>query len=288
MQAHFRTATAEEIGFYRKKLYPVQDYILSLCSEYQDFYLTGGTALARFYLNHRLSDDLDLFIKIRKRDSHELLTFQKRADYYAKDLEGKISRKYQTADPMYGEFYSRFYIEYENFRLKIDIVREYHHSGKLLRTPEGFRINNLKDIAVGKLMAFEDRAEIKDIIDLYYLTQKFSYEELFELAILKRVPIAYENLLTINLYGISGKAIITREIREAELYQFVEELKKQVAEEIKKKENSAMNNIAEIVKKMLWDFPPEDRVISEFSIPVLKRRLNRLPLPEKRALEKLL
>jgi predicted nucleotidyltransferase component of viral defense system len=27
-----------------------------------DFYLTGGTALSRFYLNHRYSDDLDFFV----------------------------------------------------------------------------------------------------------------------------------------------------------------------------------------------------------------------------------
>lgn len=27
-----------------------------------DFYLTGGTALSRCYLNHRYSDDLDLFV----------------------------------------------------------------------------------------------------------------------------------------------------------------------------------------------------------------------------------
>jgi hypothetical protein len=26
-----------------------------------DFYLTGGTALAEFYLQHRLSEDLDFF-----------------------------------------------------------------------------------------------------------------------------------------------------------------------------------------------------------------------------------
>jgi predicted nucleotidyltransferase component of viral defense system len=33
-----------------------------------DFYLTGGTALSRFYLNHRLSDDIDLFTQNQKID----------------------------------------------------------------------------------------------------------------------------------------------------------------------------------------------------------------------------
>ena len=33
-----------------------------------DFYLTGGTALSRFYLNHRLSDDIDLFTQNQQID----------------------------------------------------------------------------------------------------------------------------------------------------------------------------------------------------------------------------
>ena len=288
MKSHYRKATAAEVKFYQEKLYPLQDYILSLCAHYEDIYLTGGTALGRFYLNHRLSDDLDLFIKVRKKDSEKVLNLLKRADYYARDLAGKISRKHKVADAMYGEFYSRFYVNVEDFPLKVDIVREYHHSGKLRRMANGVIINNLKDIAVGKLMAFEDRAEIKDIIDLFYLSQKFSYKELFELAILKRIPIAYENMLTINVHGISGKALITKDIDANKLSDFVEELREKVEEEIKKKEIIAMDNIAEIVKKMLWDFPREDRVINQYSIPVLKRRLHRLPLPEKRALERLL
>jgi predicted nucleotidyltransferase component of viral defense system len=49
--------------FYYNKLYPLQDQILKLIGEIETgFYLTGGTAASRGYLNHRLSDDLDLFV----------------------------------------------------------------------------------------------------------------------------------------------------------------------------------------------------------------------------------
>jgi tagatose-1,6-bisphosphate aldolase non-catalytic subunit AgaZ/GatZ len=45
-----------------QKLYNVQDKVINLCHPaLKDFYLTGGTALGRFYLNHRYSDDLDFF-----------------------------------------------------------------------------------------------------------------------------------------------------------------------------------------------------------------------------------
>lgn len=49
--------------YYFNNLYPLQDTVLNViagCTA--DFYLTGGTALSRFYLHHRFSDDLDFFL----------------------------------------------------------------------------------------------------------------------------------------------------------------------------------------------------------------------------------
>ena len=50
----------EKIAY--KKLYDLQDRVLGIVfSREHDFYLTGGTALHRFYYNLRYSDDLDFF-----------------------------------------------------------------------------------------------------------------------------------------------------------------------------------------------------------------------------------
>jgi len=40
---------------YYNDLYVIQDAVFEIVEDY-DFYLTGGTALSRFYLNHRYSD----------------------------------------------------------------------------------------------------------------------------------------------------------------------------------------------------------------------------------------
>ena len=57
--------------FYKDILYPIQDKALALIGSVSSpFYLTGGTALSRFMLHHRFSDDLDLFIN-RKSDFFE-------------------------------------------------------------------------------------------------------------------------------------------------------------------------------------------------------------------------
>jgi predicted nucleotidyltransferase component of viral defense system len=46
-----------------KALYKMQNNFLDWWKVYDSpFYLTGGTALGRFYLNHRCSEDLDFFV----------------------------------------------------------------------------------------------------------------------------------------------------------------------------------------------------------------------------------
>ena len=45
------------------ELYKLQDKVFeALKGNYGSLYLTGGTALSRFYLHHRYSDDLDFFV----------------------------------------------------------------------------------------------------------------------------------------------------------------------------------------------------------------------------------
>ena len=70
-------------------LYALQDEVLeTVFEEPSGFYLTGGTALSRYYLNHRYSDDLDFF-------DHDIAAVpfiaRKSLNEYASDLE-KINR----------------------------------------------------------------------------------------------------------------------------------------------------------------------------------------------------
>ncbi|MCP4401111.1 MAG: nucleotidyl transferase AbiEii/AbiGii toxin family protein [bacterium] len=289
MKDLIRVATSEEIRRYEEKIYPVQDVILKTISMYKEnLYLTGGTALARFYWQHRLSEDLDFFINVTEADSLELLQESKRADRYARDLAGILSRQFRIVDELYEMVYSRFYVLIEDFPLKIDFVREHFHYGDLIKKPQGFYLNNLWDIGASKIAAFEDRAEIKDIIDLFYVTKQIPLQKLFELADTKRVSVAYENLLTINTQGITGNAFVTKSIDERELQNFIEVLKTETEKEVKKKEHIAKQNIEQIIAMNLWDFPQERRTINTSSIPVLKRRLSQMSLPQRNVLQKIL
>ncbi|MEZ4870161.1 MAG: nucleotidyl transferase AbiEii/AbiGii toxin family protein [Caldilineaceae bacterium] len=64
IQDFYRSATAEEITYYQEVLYPLQDVVFAIVRVYeQKLYLTGGTALARCYFHHRLSEDLDFLLQ---------------------------------------------------------------------------------------------------------------------------------------------------------------------------------------------------------------------------------
>jgi len=278
MKQFYRKATSEEIGFYEKEIYPLQDRIFEIASLYDDkIYLTGGTALSRFYFNHRLSEDLDFFTVT---DDLKLI---------ARDFIGRLTKKGFIIDIEKLEIYfARFFIKEKNYILKIEFVREYNLFSGLIKTEKGIYINNLEDIGGNKITAFEDRAEIKDIIDLYFITEKISLQKLFEIADLKRAVVPYEDLLTINATGLSGKGLLVNDIDEEKLINFLNKLKENTEKEIKKKEKEALKKTGEIIYKTLWDFPPEDRKIDENSIPVIRRRLKDLAFPHRTVLEKML
>lgn len=142
----------------------------------QDFFLTGGTALSAFYLQHRLSQDIDLFTLNQKLEFNavnaEILKI-------ISSLSGKI--EHQISSPTFLQFIFKT----NRDELKIDIVKDTPvHFGSLKKI-SNFQIDSLKNIAVGKLLALFGRADAKDFIDLYFLLEvekKFTFNKLYNLA----------------------------------------------------------------------------------------------------------
>ena len=275
---YWRKATPAELDFYRTKLYPLQDRVFEVASVYEDaIYLTGGTALARFFFEHRLSEDLDFFTL--GDDLRRIAT-----DLIAR-LEGRgLSVSVERLDV----YFARFYVLQADVQLKVEFAREYHRVDGLIKTDHDVFVNSLADIGANKISAFEDRAEIKDIIDLYFITQRLPLARLCELADVKRVPVAYENLLAINAQGLAGRALITVDLDEGSLGSFLAGLKHDVELEVKKKARLAASRLPQLTARLLWDFPRDERSITPASLPVLKRRARQLPLPDREALLKAL
>lgn len=140
-----------------------------------NFYWTGGTLLAYYYLHHRRSEDLDFFSD--EKFSLSLL------DSFIRDL--KKAGNFDRVD--YQKSFDRhlFFLKNEEI-LKIEFVC-YNHDKKSLDKKGhlfGVMTDSLIDLAANKTLTLFDRNEPKDLFDIYFLItkSKFTPKQLLELA----------------------------------------------------------------------------------------------------------
>ncbi|HAQ18043.1 MAG TPA: hypothetical protein DCR40_02275 [Prolixibacteraceae bacterium] len=163
------------------KLYLLQDNFLAWWVTLGlPFYLTGGTALGRFYLNHRLSEDLDFFINADSQYSQ-----------YIAELKNKITSRFTVniQQSLFSEDFTRFFITDEDVFLKIELVNDVdYYSGKPAAYKYG-KIDTPLNILSNKLTAIVGRDEPKDIFDIIHLSLNYSFNwlEIFEHAKQKAV-----------------------------------------------------------------------------------------------------
>ncbi len=141
------------------------------------FYLGGGTALAEYYLHHRLSEDLDFFTDV-EFDPIAISTFFK---------SHQSSLKIKKID--YQQSFNRnlFFIT-----IGKDVIKTEFTYYPFLRIEKGSSIGGLDvdsalDIAVNKVFTIYQRPRSRDFIDLYLLikTKKLVLAELVKKARIK-------------------------------------------------------------------------------------------------------
>ena len=130
----------------------------------RQFFLTGGTALAAFYLGHRLSKDLDLF-SIKEFDSFEL---QKIIEQIAKETQSNATTKVKTEN--YNEIY--FENKKKGWIQRVDIVKDQPILFGERKKVDFVIVDSLENIAAGKILAIFGRLEAKDFVDLYFIFEK--------------------------------------------------------------------------------------------------------------------
>jgi len=151
-----------------KLLTPFQQQIVEAIrkSPLQDqFYLTGGTALAAFYLHHRYSLDLDFFTADPTAVARVPAILEEIADH----LDAQV-----TFTRTLGTFLQCFFQNMEGERVQLDFAQDSPYRLQPVQTDEeaGIQIENLIDIACNKLSALFDRAEPKDFVDIYFICQE--------------------------------------------------------------------------------------------------------------------
>lgn len=137
-------------------------------SLHERFYFTGGSALSVFYLGHRVSEDMDFF---SEEDFDNELVFAFVKDVAQKlGLEERFTQKEKTRI---------FELVRKNKNIiKIDFA---HYPFKRLREGkeiQGVKVDSLLDIAVNKVLLVNQRTDVKDFVDLYFLKDEFTVWDL--------------------------------------------------------------------------------------------------------------
>jgi predicted nucleotidyltransferase component of viral defense system len=134
----------------------------------QRFYLTGGTALAEFYLKHRISEDLDFFTEKEEVNPIPIARF---LNLNSKKLE---LVNFDTKKVL--GLYSFFLHFKDNQVLKVDFnFYPFPRIEKGLKF-NSLEINSIYDIAVDKVHTVVLQPRARDFIDLYFIIKEKKYD----------------------------------------------------------------------------------------------------------------
>ncbi|MBT9164735.1 MAG: hypothetical protein DDT23_00740 [candidate division WS2 bacterium] len=129
------------------------------------FYLSGGTALAEFYLQHRLSEDLDFFSE-EEFEPEGVSTVLKKIQKVA----GIVSVRYEQS-------FNRnlFFLELEDDEIKTEFT--YYPFPRIEQKKKigNLHIDSLIDIAVNKVFTIYQKPRSRDYIDLYCIIKRESW-----------------------------------------------------------------------------------------------------------------
>lgn len=131
-----------------------------------DFYLSGGTALAGYYLHHRESDDLDFF----SRNGFDTVFIHS----FVEQLKILLSANSVRFEKLYDR--NQFFFALKNEELKVEFTLYPFDQLEKAAVQDGLRVDSLRDIAANKLMTLIDRFDPKDFVDMFSLIKKYGLE----------------------------------------------------------------------------------------------------------------
>lgn len=137
-----------------------RDFLNAWFAEDQRFFLTGGSALGMFYLDHRRSYDLDLFTT----EAVDAFLLRNQILRLATSIGATCEPLQSSPD------FHRFELRRGDDREVVDLVID--------RVPQldaeknrfgAIQVDTLREIIANKWAAVLGRTELKDLVDLYFL-----------------------------------------------------------------------------------------------------------------------
>lgn len=162
-------------------LSPKQKQVLNILANdenfRENFFFTGGTPLAAYYLNHRYSEDLDFF----SQQEIDLI--------WLNSLKGKTKEMVEADEADLKQSFNRnlVFFKFDEEVLKTEFT---HFPFESIDPPvviSGIKTDSIKDISVNKFFALYQKPAARHFIDLYLILKRkeFAWEDLAKLARIK-------------------------------------------------------------------------------------------------------
>ena len=150
----------------------------------KNFYLTGGTALAEFYLQHRLSEDLDFFSENEFKPENISV-------FWAKIKKIAKIKKVEYQQSFNRNLFFLDLIDGDNIKTEFTYfpftrIEKREKIGNLY-------IDSLLDIAVNKVFTIYQNPRSRDFIDLYFILEKYKNLSLDDL--IKKAEMKFDNYI---------------------------------------------------------------------------------------------
>ena len=144
----------------------------------ESFYFTGGTALAEYYLHHRISEDLDFFNK-NEFSSGDILPF-------IKDSKKELGFNKFEFQHIFNR--SMYFLDFGNKGImKVEFTYFPFESVDSFLVVNQINVDSLLDIAVNKLFTIYQQPRGRDYVDLFLIIQSEPRWNLSKLKKLARI-----------------------------------------------------------------------------------------------------
>jgi len=185
-----------------------QDLIKEMSSSplKESFFLTGGTALSVFYLEHRYSEDLDFFTEVPGAISSVLPVLE--------DIKKKLSASIKVRRT-FNTFTEIIVTKNKEEPVLLHFAQDspYRLKPTIFNKEYGIFVDNILDIACNKFSALFDRHDMKDFVDIYFIDkEKMKFEEIYKNAKKKHLGLD-DYWLSLSLKYINDLTILPRMIK---------------------------------------------------------------------------
>ncbi len=205
------------MGSFHSKLTKLQKELIEAFFEGEEhFWLTGGAALAGYYLGHRQTHDVDLFGPV-DADINEAAH---RAEAIAKNLGAAVTRIRTTPA------FVRLLVKRGDEQCEVDIVGDATPRVSPVEVKDRIRIDSLREIAANKVAALLSRSEVRDLVDLRHLVMAgIDFDKAYQDAARKDAGLSPDTLaLSLSWIPVEESRVLIADEDTETIRQFRDEL----------------------------------------------------------------